>query len=69
MQGRSMAITLRRAQITKQASLSYDNNDEDIQGVPKKRTFIMLLEPQCTGSITSSRLPLCLEINFLVVSY
>ena len=34
-----------------------------------KRTFRMLLEPQCTGSITSSRHPLCLEINFLVVSY
>ena len=35
----------------------------------KKRTFRMLLKPQCTGSITRSRHPLCLEINFLVVSY
>ena len=35
----------------------------------KKNTFIMLLQPQCTGSITSSRRhPLCLEISFLVVS-
>ena len=42
---------------------------EYIQGVPKKCTFRMLLEPQCTGSITSSRHPLCLGINFLVVSY
>ena len=43
----------------------------DIQSVPKKRTFRMLLEPQCssTGSITSSWHPLCLEINFLFVSY
>ena len=40
-----------------------------LQSVPKKRTFRMLLEPQCTGSITSSRPPLCLEINFSVVSY
>ena len=40
-----------------------------VQGVPKKRTFRMLLEPQCTGSITSSRHPLCLEIDYLVVSY
>ena len=39
-----------------------------VQGVSKKRTFRKLLEPQCTGSITSSRHPLCLEINFLVVS-
>ena len=38
-------------------------------GVPKKRTFRMLLEPRCTGSITSSRHPLRLEINFLVFSY
>ena len=35
----------------------------------KKCTFRMLLEPQCTGSITSSRHPFCLEINFLVVYY
>ena len=40
-----------------------------IQGVPKKRTFGILLEQQCSGSITSSRHPLCLEINFFVVSY
>ena len=40
-----------------------------VQGVPKKRTFRMLLEPQCTGSITICRQPLCLEIDFLVVSY
>ena len=39
------------------------------RGCPKKRTFRMLLEPQCTGSITTSRHPLCLEIVFLVVSY
>ena len=38
-------------------------------GCPKKRTFTMLLEPQCTGSIASSQHPLCLEINLLVVSY
>ena len=37
----------------------------NVQGVPKKRTFRMLLEPQCTGLITSSRHPLCLGINFL----
>ena len=37
-------------------------------GCPKKRTFRMLLEPQCTGSNTSNRHPLCMEINFLVVS-
>ena len=43
--------------------------DTLIQGFPKKRTFRMLLEPLCTGSITSGRHPLCLEINFLVVSY
>ena len=30
----------------------------------KKRTFRMLLEPQWTGSITSSRLFLCLKIDF-----
>ena len=37
--------------------------------LPKRRTFRMLLEPQCTGSITHSPLPLCpLESNFLVVS-
>ena len=35
-----------------------------MQGVPKKRTFRMLLEPHCTDSITSSRHLLCLEINF-----
>ena len=40
-----------------------------IQGVPKKRTFRMVLEPQCTGSITICWQPLCLEIDFLVVSY
>ena len=40
----------------------------DIQGVPKKCTFRMLLEPEYTGSITSSWHPLCLEMNFLVVS-
>ena len=39
-----------------------------LQGVPKKRTLRMLLEAQCTGSITSNRHPLCLEI-FLVVSH
>ena len=38
-------------------------------GVPKKRAFRMLLEPRCTGSITSSRHPLRLEINFVAVSY
>ena len=37
--------------------------------VPKKRIFRMLLGPQCTGSITIYRHPLCLEIDFLVVSY
>ena len=48
----------------------YSHMEYIIQGVPKKRTFRMLLEPQCTGSITSSRNPFCrLEINFLVVSY
>ena len=36
---------------------------------PKKRTFRIMLEPQCTGSITICRHPLCLEIDFLVVSY
>ena len=35
----------------------------------KERTFRMLLEPQCTGSITICRHPLCLEFDFLVVSY
>ena len=35
----------------------------------KKRTFRMLFKPQCTGSITSSRVSLCLGINLLVVSY
>ena len=35
----------------------------------KKRAFRMLLEPQCTGSITICQYPLCLEIDFLVVSY
>ena len=35
--------------------------DIQIQGVPKKSTFRMPFEPQCTGSITSSRHPLCLE--------
>ena len=35
----------------------------------KKRNFRMLLEPQCTGSITIGRHPLSLEIDFLVVSY
>ena len=38
-------------------------------GCPKKRTFKMPLEPQCTGSIRSSQHPMCLEINFSVVSY
>ena len=33
-----------------------------------KRTFRML-EPHCTGSNTICRHPLCLEIDFLVVSY
>ena len=32
-------------------------------GCPKKRTFRILLEPQCSGSITSSRHPLCLEFG------
>ena len=32
--------------------------------LPKRRTFRMLLEPQCTGSITRTRHSLCLEINF-----
>ena len=36
---------------------------------PKKTTFRMLLEPQCTGSIRSSQHPMCLEINFSLVSY
>ena len=41
-----------------------------LQGVPRKKlSFRMLLELQCTGSITCSWQPLCLEINFLVVSY
>ena len=40
-----------------------------MQGVPKKCTFRMLLEPQCIGSITICRHPLCLEIDFLVVTY
>ena len=35
----------------------------------KKSTFRMLLEPLCSGSITDSRRPFCLGINFLVVSY
>ena len=35
-----------------------------IQGIPKKRTFRMLLEPQCAGSITSSRHPLVSENQF-----
>ena len=39
-------------------------------GCPKKkRTFRMLLEPQCTGSITICRHTLCQEDDFLVVSY
>ena len=38
-------------------------------GCPKKRTFRMLLEPQSAGSITIFRHRLCLEIDFLVVSY
>ena len=33
---------------------------------PPKKHFRMLLEPHCTGSITSSQHLLCLEINFLV---
>ena len=33
---------------------------------PQKKHFRMLLEPHCTGSITSSQHLLCLEINFLV---
>ena len=33
-----------------------------LEGVLKKRTFIMLSEPQCTGSITSSRHPLRLKL-------
>ena len=36
---------------------------------PKKRIFRVLLEPECTGSITICRHPLCLEIDFLVISY
>ena len=32
--------------------------------VSQKRTFRMLLGPQCTGSITICRHPLCLEIDF-----
>ena len=35
----------------------------------KKRTFRMLLEPQCTGSIISSQHPIGLEMIFLVVFY
>ena len=38
----------------------------NIQGVPKKGPNRMLLEPQCTGSITSSRHPLGLENVFLL---
>ena len=43
--------------------------DPNVRCVPKKRTFRMLLEPQCTGSITICRHLLCLEVDFLVVSY
>ena len=35
-----------------------------IQGVPKKLTNRMMLEPWCTGSITSGRQPLGLENVF-----
>ena len=46
------------------------NNDETlIQGVPKKCTNRMLLEPWCTGSTTSGWHHLTLESVFLVVSY
>ena len=45
-----------------------NHKNRDTYTVSQKNTFIMLLEPQCTGSITS-RLPLCLEINVLVVSF
>ena len=37
-------------------------------GCPKKRTFIMLLEPQCTGSITSSRHPFVFVFEFVFES-
>ena len=36
----------------------------NIQGVPKKRTNRLLLEPRCTSSITSRRYPLVLEKFF-----
>ena len=45
-----------------------NNKNRDTYRVSQKNTFIMLLEPQCTGPITS-RFPLCLEINVLVVSF
>ena len=38
-------------------------------GCPKKRTFKMLLDPQCTDSTTSGGRPLCLDVKFLVVSF
>ena len=38
----------------------------EVQGVPKKGTNRMLLEPRCTGSITRSRHPLGLENVFLL---
>ena len=42
---------------------------QDLQGVPKKCTNRMLLEPWCTGETTSGWHHLTLESVFLVVSY
>ena len=69
--GRDNHILLTRDAEWQSKCFKVQTDVSNVQGVPKKRTFRMLWEPQCqcTGSITSNRHPLCLEINFLVVSY
>ena len=59
--------------ITKPGKIFLDHSSQRFRqilctGCPKKRTFRKLLEPQCTGSISSQH-PLYLEINFPVVFY
>ena len=49
--------------------LSYHMITSGYRVSQKERTFRMLLKPQCAGSITICRHPLCLEFDFLVVSY
>ena len=48
---------------------AYDDFNLLIQGVPKKCTNRILLEPWCTGETTSGLHHLTLESVFLVVSY